>query len=111
MREMVRGHVLYRGAPLPGGTIVFTPDVELGGDGPLAVAEIKGDGSYSLKTEEKDGAVSGHYRVTIAAEAPLTVDLSKPSVALPQKYCDPAQAGLKREVKLGQVNTIDFNLE
>jgi len=108
---MVHGHVLYRGAPLQGGTIVFTPDLEVSGDGPLALAEIKADGSYALKSEEKEGALSGHYRVTIAANAPVAVDLRRAAVALPQKYCDPEQAGLKREVKAGAVNTIDFNLD
>jgi hypothetical protein len=110
-REMVRGQVHYRGAALPGGTIVFTPDGDLGGDGPLAVAEIKPDGSYVLKTGNADGAPSGPYRVTIASAAPLTPDASKPAVVLPRKYSDPAQSGLKREVKAGEVNVINFDLE
>ncbi len=32
----VRGHVYFHGAPLAGGVIVFTPDPERGGHGPLA---------------------------------------------------------------------------
>lgn len=110
-REMVRGHVLYRGAALPGGTIVFTPDVERGGDGPMAVAEIKLDGSYALRTGTEEGAASGPYRVTIASEAPATPEASKSAVVLPLTYSDPEKSGLKREVKAGEVNTIDFNLD
>jgi hypothetical protein len=110
-REVVRGHVLYRGSALPGGTIVFTPDVERGGDGPMAVAEIKLDGSYSLRTGSDEGAASGPYRVTIASEAPATPEASKAAVVLPLTYSDPEKSGLKREVKAGEVNTIDFNLD
>jgi hypothetical protein len=110
-REMVRGHVHYRGAALPGGTIVFTPDTDLGGDGPMAVAEIKPDGSYALKTGNAEGAASGPYRVTVASDAPLTQDATKAAVVLPRKYSDPAQSGLKREVKAGEVNVINFDLD
>jgi hypothetical protein len=110
-REAVSGHVQYRGAALPGGTIVFTPDKELGGDGPMAVAEIKPDGSYALKTGNAEGAPSGPYRVTIASDAPLTPDPAKPAVVLPRRYSDPAQSGLKREVKAGEVNVINFDLD
>src|SRR5207248_2660078 len=42
----VKGRVFYRGRPLPGGTIVFTPDPERGGHGPQACAEIGPDGCY-----------------------------------------------------------------
>lgn len=109
-REMVCGRITYRGAALPGGTIVFTPDVEFGGDGPLAVAEIKSDGSYSLKTANEDGAARGPYRITIASAAPLAA-ASKSAVVLPQKYSDPEKSGLKREVKAGVANVLDFNLD
>jgi hypothetical protein len=108
---MVHGRILYLGNALPGGTIVFTPDTDLGGDGPMAVAEIKPDGSYTLKTGGETGAASGPYRVTIASEAPVTPATAKPAVVLPRKYSDPAQSGLKREVKAGEVNVINFDLD
>ena len=110
-REVVQGRVTFRGAALPGGTIVFTPDVERGGDGPLATAEIKADGSYTLRTGTEQGAASGSYRVTIASEASVTPDLSKPAVLLPLTYSDPEKSGLKREVKAGEVNIINFDLD
>jgi hypothetical protein len=100
-REVVRGRVLFQGDALPGGTIVFTPDTDLGGDGPMAVAEIKSDGSYALKTGNDFGASSGPYRVTIAAAAPVAPVASAQAVVLPRKYRDPAQSGLKREIKPG----------
>src|SRR5262249_6880302 len=49
--EMVRGQVRYRGTVVGGGTIVFAPDPELGGDGPLAKGVIAPDGSYMLHTD------------------------------------------------------------
>jgi hypothetical protein len=110
-REIVQGHVTYRGATLPGGTIVFTPDVERGGDGPMATAEIKADGSYSLQTGSEAGAASGPYRVTIASQAPIVPEASISAVVLPQTYSDPEKSGLKREVKAGEVNVIDFHLD
>lgn len=107
-REVVGGHVFYKAAVLSGGTIVFTPDTELGGNGPMAVAEIKADGSYSLQTGNEPGAASGQYRVTIA---PAAAGMVKSSVALPQMYSDPEKSGLKREVKPGEMNVIDFHLD
>ena len=94
-REIVQGHVTYRGTILPGGTIVFTPDVERGGDGPMATAEIKADGSYSLQTGSEPGAASGPYRVTIASEAPIVPEASISAVVLPQTYSDPEKSGLE----------------
>ena len=55
----VQGQVFYRGRPLAGGTIVFTPDPERGGHGPQAIAEIGTDGRYTLLTSGKKGAVPG----------------------------------------------------
>jgi hypothetical protein len=110
-REVVRGHVFYKAAVLSGGTIVFTPDTELGGNGPMAVAEIKTDGSYSLQTGSESGAASGPYRVTIAPAATAVPTTAKAAIVLPQMYSDPEKSGLKGEVKTGEVNVIDFHLD
>src|SRR5207249_4096885 len=59
----VSGRVFYRGQPLPGGTIVFTPDSERGGSGPLACGEIGQDGRYTLHTGTQPGAVPGWHRI------------------------------------------------
>jgi hypothetical protein len=105
----VQGRVSYRGALLPGGTIVFTPDTARGGSGPLARAEIQPDGTYSLRTEDQAGAYPGWYRVTVACfqGAPGTV----PRSLLPTAYLDPEMSGLAREVKADQDNTLDINLD
>jgi hypothetical protein len=114
----VHGRVFYHGQPLPGGTIVFTPDPERGGRGPLACGEIGPDGRYTLHTGGSPGAVAGWHRVTIAAASPagraggrepLPADAS--GADLPRKYSDPERSGLSREVKPGQAADQDFHLD
>ena len=99
----VRGQVFYHGKPLAGGTIVFTPDVERGGHGPLACGEIGPDGRYTLRTGDAPGIVPGWHRVTIAPP--------RPADELPRKYSDPEQSGLLREIKAGVAGEQDFHLE
>lgn len=100
--EAVSGRVLFRGAPLAGGTIVFAPDPHRGGDGPIAVGEIGPDGRYSLRTGAETGVAAGWHRVTVAAA---------PGKSLPSRYSDPERSGQEREVKPGTANTIDFQLD
>jgi hypothetical protein len=112
----VRGKVSYKGVPLPGGTIVFTPDAARGNSGPLARAEIRPDGTYLLRTGDRPGAVPGWHRVTVAAvEAPGTAPALQrytvPRTLLPERYRDPEMSGLACEVKPDRVNTLDLNLE
>ncbi len=106
----VHGQVFYQGQPLAGGTIVFTPDPERGGHGPLACGEIGQDGRYSLRTNQEFGAVPGWHRVTIAPPSHPAPG-STPAADLPRKYSDPEQSGLLREVKAGRVVEQDFQLE
>jgi hypothetical protein len=110
----VRGRVFYHGQPLPGGTIVFTPDAERGGHGSLATGEIAADGRYFLRSGDKFGAVSGWHRVTIAPPALAVAPgqtVSPPTIELPRKYSDPEQSGLLREVRPGKSGEQDFYLE
>ena len=99
----VQGRVFYRGRPLAGGTIVFTPDADRGGSGPLACGEIGPDGHYTLHTGDEPGAVPGWHKVTIAA--------GRGDARLPRKYSDPEASGQSREVQAGQANTLDLQLE
>ena len=112
----VRGRVLYRGVPLGGGTIVFSPDPERGGSGPLALAEIQPDGYYALKTDDRPGAAAGWYRVTVVAlqaqAGPATAQAWAPVQSLlPARYRDPELSGLAFQVRDDQDNNADFNLE
>jgi hypothetical protein len=111
----VHGHVFYHGQPLAGGTIVFTPDPERGGRGPLAYGEIEADGRYTLHTEQAPGAVPGWHRVTVAppslTASPGEPAAHAPAIDLPRRYTDPEQSGLVREIKAGKVVEQDFHLE
>ena len=100
----VQGRVFFQGKPVEGGTVVFIPDPSRGGSGPLAVAEIQPDGRYHLKTGDKSGAICGWHRVTVAPAG-------SPTRTLPARYRDPDLSGQCFEVKPGQENTIDLNLE
>lgn len=110
----VQGRVFFHGRPLPGGTIVFAPDVERGGNGPLAMGEINADGHYTLRTGEHLGVVPGWHRVTIAPPNPAVAPgqaVPPPFVDLPRKYSDPQQSGLLRQVLPGTSAEQDFHLE
>jgi hypothetical protein len=105
----VSGRVAFRSQPLSGGFIVFTPDPQRGGRGPLAIGKIERDGHYVLSTDGQPGAVVGWHRITIAA-APSSGDPTF-SPALPAHYCDPDQSGQSFEVLPDRVNNHDLNLE
>jgi hypothetical protein len=112
----VRGKVSYHGVPLTAGTIVFTPDAARGCRGELAIAAIQPDGSYTLKSGESYGAAPGWHRVTVCSLLPSLGDLPgrpapPPLSLLPSRYCDPQLSGLSCEVKAGQANGIDFQLD
>jgi hypothetical protein len=98
----VHGRVLFQGLPLRSGTIVFTPDAMRGADGPMAQADIQSDGSYVLRTGSAYGAIPGWHCVTV---------VSFDNAALPPRYRDPEQSGLVFEVRPGQDNTLNINLE
>lgn len=111
----VRGQVLYKGNPLPKGTVVFSPDPQKGVNGPLALASVRQDGNFTMQTEALDGVYPGWYRVTVVAvETGIPQadgGLSFPYSLLPEKYRDPELSGLVCEVKPGKVNRFRFNLE
>jgi hypothetical protein len=105
----VHGTVTYRKEPLKGGTIVFAPDADRGARGPMARAEIKPDGTYILITGPDNGCVPGWHRITImGANQTQGTTLSLPRDFL--KFGDPDTSGLSREVKVGEDNKIDLEL-
>jgi hypothetical protein len=123
----VHGKVIYKGAPVPTGTITFRP-VE---GGRPASGTIASDGSYSLaRRMPGDEVIVGKYNVTIeateaAAQIPTTQhaasltdevtvvpDARMPAPAkdlVPAKYSTVESSGLSATVNSGP-NQIDFNL-
>jgi hypothetical protein len=113
---IVRGKVSYKGTLLRTGTIVFTPDTLRGTTGPMARSEIQPDGTYALQTNGLPGATAGWHRVTVMAlEAGLAIspdgNLIMPRSLLPEKYRDPELSGLSCQVRGGQENRLDIDLD
>jgi hypothetical protein len=112
----VQGHVYYQGRPVTRGTIVFVPDPDRGGHGPLARAEIRPDGGYALWTDSRAGAVPGWHKVTLVAVEIVTpsqggAEYAEHRALVPVRYRDPDLSGLSFEVRAGQANVKDFYLD
>lgn len=103
---MVSGRVLLREQPLVGGTIVFTPDPTRGGRGQQAWAEIGPDGTFSLATAGRSGALPGWHRITIAPGRDCPRE-RRPSA----RYLDPELSGLDFEVRADRANDCELRLE
>ena len=124
----VKGKVLYKGKPVPGGSVVF----ELEGDstsaskadpgsGPLrATGRIETDGSFRLMAfPGAEGVPAGTYKVGITSIPPRSegnlLDAAKsaskgnPDV-LRGKYADPKSSGLQAKVVMDQPNEPTFDL-
>ena len=98
----VEGKVLYRGKPLPFGSITFRPQV-----GPSARGNIESDGAFRLRTEGLgEGAILGKHRVRISCfenqNPNITLDpASDPGPGrplIPKKYTFVETSGLEAEV-------------
>jgi hypothetical protein len=112
----VTGTVAYRGQPLPGGIVVFSPDPAKGSSGPLATAQIQADGRFTLKTGDAPGAVAGWHRITVVCvneqdSALDGVKYSIPSSLIPERYRCADLSGLSREVRMDDKNEIHLNLD
>jgi hypothetical protein len=115
-RAAVHGRVFFKGELLRTGTIVFVPDSDRGGHGPIACAEIQPDGSYTLQTGDQVGAVPGWHRVTVVAVEPVALAdgprrFPEHRSLLPPRYRDPELSGLSFQVKADEDNLIDLHLE
>jgi hypothetical protein len=132
-RYPVYGTVSYNGKSLESGTITFTPD-DLQ-KGRSAGSTIK-DGQYSLNSlTTDDGALAGHYKVSLISRrtntdsldprlkmmyekahatggVPIPAQVKKKITVedlVPKKYADPATSGLQAEVRETS-NKADFDL-
>ncbi len=102
----VQGRVLYNGAPLPRGTVIFQPAA-----GQPATGDLAADGSFELTTPGQGrGAAPGSYRVSVTAFAPVETPLDEPLLLegkpargeslIPEHYSLAATSGLQVEVPL-----------
>ena len=123
-RVPVRGAVTYKGKPVEGASVVFSP-VTPGNPGAGGTTDANGE--FVLQTfEDGDGAVPGQYQVGIAktdidfsqleevVEDPENPDANynpfgpppKQIERLPKKYIVAANSGLTAEVKAGDENVL-----
>jgi len=101
----IRGEVIYKGAPLADGMVVYLPNGGL--EAQQASGRIQPDGSFELTTSKKgDGVRIGEYNIVVQAysgstermltreETEAGVRSSEPKLIIPQRYIDPAKSGL-----------------
>jgi len=92
----VSGKVTAGKTTLAGGQVTFVPDESKGNKTKTSpTGQIGSDGTYSLKTDGRDGAPAGWYKVTVNTDIPG----SPPSgVKIDPIYSDPARTLLNIEV-------------
>jgi hypothetical protein len=104
----VRGSVTFRGRPLAGGLVVFSPDPDRGGSGKPARGDIDPDGRFELRLGDTSTIPPGWYRVAIAPAADAS---AFDRAVFPPQLARPDLSGVVREVKAGQANVFDFAVE
>lgn len=99
----VTGKVTFRGEPLDHGTVVFFPTGNT--KGPQALGEIQPDGSFTMKTVGKAGAVVGKHKVTVQCRRVVTLEEAKDLVVgellIPKQYTQHDSTSLKINVEKG----------
>jgi hypothetical protein len=66
-RIPVRGVVVWRGAPVPHGQVVFFPT-----EGRPAYGDLDSEGRFSMNTlSAGDGVMAGEYRVVVQSDLPI----------------------------------------
>jgi len=118
----VMGVVTYKGQPVEGANVMFSPTTQ--GQGVAAMALTDAAGKFTLQTAQgKPGAVPGEYLVMITKTemVPTGEKVPKPEGGmedvmttkhlLPEKYRFPSSTPLKVKIEDGKVNEFQFNLE
>ncbi|MDY0170585.1 MAG: hypothetical protein RBS80_28855 [Thermoguttaceae bacterium] len=107
----VSGTVTLDGNPLPRGTVQFVPDQNQGTSGTPAVGNIGPDGRYTLHTAGVRGAIVGHHKVRIEAQAEPKNEMDTwPPSLIPERYNNEQSSGLSFEVTAGGGNEINIEL-
>ncbi len=109
----VQGRITINGNPLPGGTIVFEPDVQKGNTSKYelrAQIDPANPGIYELKSDG-DAVTPGWYRVAIfAIESPNR--MTPPVWLADQRYANVKTSGLSVEVVANASDgAYDFDLK
>ena len=113
----VAGNVTIGGEALTQGSIVFEDTAA----GVSVNAGLQDDGSYLVKTHDRDGLPPGTYKVAVTpstfgdGEVPLVTDPSAqapgPTSEIPQKYRSTATSELTATVEAGDNEPFNFDLQ
>jgi hypothetical protein len=99
----VAGRVTVEDKPVPTGNLVLKPDAAKGNTTRYEpVAFINADGTYRVKTADKDGAPVGWYKVAIESSEPITDVVATgtvPKSFINKKYNLETTSGLTIEVR------------
>jgi hypothetical protein len=102
----VQGRVMFRGEPLPGGSITFFPE-----SGRPVMAVIAEDGNYSAEMPP------GEYVVAVGVGTELPPGFKEgdpippPKVVLPPEYTTRAKSSLTATVRQGDEQPTNFELK
>jgi hypothetical protein len=102
----VRGQITFDGQPLveESTTVLFQPDAARGNEGSsVAVGTVDRDGNYTVKTNGKNGASPGWYKVVVTALAETPQHATGPKDARSRPVARsllPARYGLARTTPL-----------
>lgn len=113
----VTGVVMLDGKPLTKGSVQFTPDSSQGTSGRMALGDIGPDGEFTLTTSTPgDGAQVGFHKVSVVCVDAPPFDPKNPVPTtvkwlIPEKYGVEQTSGLTAEVKEGEENIIQFDLQ
>jgi hypothetical protein len=88
----VRGRVTLGGRGVSHATVQLIPDDKKGTTAPPGAGQTDNDGGFEITTPPHgQGAVPGHYKVTVTAY----------SGSVPQRYTDPVKTPLSIEIPAG----------
>lgn len=65
----ISGIVTYKGQPVPRGTVTFSPNMDKGNEGPVAMARII-DGKYDTRSEGAKSPIAGELLVHVEGYGP-----------------------------------------
>ena len=123
--EFVEGTVTYKGAPVEGADISFSP-VDISGGASPAYGKTDAQGKYKIQTQQGAtyaGTTPGEYKVAIAKTVgiPTGEKITNPmgevyevmryEEVLPQAYYYITSTPLRATVTAGGPNKFDFDLE
>jgi len=107
----VSGLVMIDGQPLARGIVQFVPDTAQGTEGPSGVGYVDEEGRYEISTAGVRGAIVGHHKISVKAEADYDeTQISMGPSLIPRRYNNPDASGLTAEVKEGEKNEIPLEL-